>query len=121
MYWLTAPADIKRRYSIAERNDIMSTPSIYEYGGEPVTTSRAVAEQFGKQHKNVIRNIESIIVELNQFKTEPVNGGELKIEPSLTESRDFAARNFFLTEYTMQQQHGRAPGINNYTIVGNRI
>ena len=40
-------------------------PSVYEYGGEPVTTSRAVAEQFGKKHKNVVQNIENIIAELN--------------------------------------------------------
>ena len=30
-------------------------PMITERDGIPVTTSRAVAEQFGKQHKNVYR------------------------------------------------------------------
>ena len=50
-------------------------PSIYEYGGEPVTTSRAIAEQFGKQHKHVIQSIESIVAELNGngLNFEPVN------------------------------------------------
>lgn len=46
---------------------------ICEYKGEAVTTSRAVAEQFGKQHKNVIQSIESIIEELNRLNFEPVN------------------------------------------------
>lgn len=46
---------------------------ICEYKGEAVTTSRAVAEQFGKQHKNVIQSIESIIEELNRLKNQPVN------------------------------------------------
>lgn len=83
-------------------------PSVYEYGGEPVTTSRAVAEQFGKQHKNVVQNIESIIAELNgcglNFQPTPTdNGGELKIEQTAAINREFAARNFFLTEYTDEQ------------------
>lgn len=94
-----------------------SLPSIYEYGGEPVTTSRAVAEQFGKQHKNVVRDIESIITELNgcglnfQPANEPnfglVNG--LNFEPVEidTANRDFAARNFFLTEYTDEKGEPR--------------
>lgn len=75
-------------------------PSIYEYGGEPVTTSRAIAEQFGKEHKNVVRDIESIITELNGngLNFEPVS--ELNFEPA---NREFAARNFFLTEYTDEQ------------------
>lgn len=90
-----------------------SLPSIYEYGGEPVTTSRAVAEQFGKQHKNVVQNIESIIAELNgsglNFQPTPTdNGGELNFEPANEPNfqpvnREFAARNFFLTEYTDEQ------------------
>lgn len=46
---------------------------ICEYKGEAVTTSRAVAEQFGKQHKNVIQSIESIIEELNRLKNQPVS------------------------------------------------
>lgn len=43
-------------------------PMITERDGIPVTTSRAVAEQFGKQHKNVIRDIETLI---SQLKIEP--------------------------------------------------
>lgn len=101
-------------------------PSIYEYGGEPVTTSRAIAEQFGKQHQHIIRNIESIISELNGTPnfgesaegasknglTPIENGGASKIgltptcaefSADLTINREFAARNFFLTEYTDTQ------------------
>lgn len=54
-------------------------PMITERDGIPVTTSRAVAEQFGKQHKNVIRDIETLI-------------SKLKIEPA---TADFAELNFF--------------------------
>ena len=46
---------------------------ICEYKGEAVTTSRAVAEQFGKQHAHVIRDIENIISQLNQSKIGAVN------------------------------------------------
>lgn len=100
-----------------------SLPSIYEYGGEPVTTSRAVAEQFGKRHDHIVRDIESIITELNSapnfgaagvlnfegasglnFQPTPTdNGGELKIEQTAAINREFAAHNFFLTEYTDEQ------------------
>lgn len=45
-------------------------PMITERDGIPVTTSRAVAEQFGKAHKNVIRDIETLI---SQLKIEPAN------------------------------------------------
>lgn len=86
-----------------------SLPNIYEYGGEPVTTSRAVAEQFEKRHDNVIKNIESIIAELN--------GGALNFEETTTDNgnalnfeavnREFAAHNFFLTEYTDEKGERR--------------
>ena len=33
-------------------------------GGQPFTTSRAVAERFGKHHKNVLRDIEAVCVDL---------------------------------------------------------
>lgn len=36
-------------------------PMITERDGIPVTTSRAVAEQFGKNHKEVLRAIENTI------------------------------------------------------------
>ena len=95
---------------------------ICEYKGEAVTTSRAVAEQFGKQHKNVIQSIESIIEELNRLKNQPVNPenelnapkiqpvnpeneiNALKIEAvkpeNDTQTAEFADRNFILSEYT---------------------
>lgn len=67
---------------------------ICEYNGEAVTTSRAVAEQFGKQHKNVIQSIEEIISQLNGLKNQPVN------PETDTQTAEFAERNFFLSEYT---------------------
>ena len=84
-----------------------SLPSIYEYGGEPVTTSRAVAEQFGKRHDHIVRDIESIITELNSAPNFGA-ANELNFEPANEPNfqpvnRDFAARNFFLTEYTDEQ------------------
>lgn len=58
-------------------------PMITEQNGRPVTTSRAVAEQFGKRHKNILRDIEALTA-------------ELKIEPS---TAAFAERNFLPTTY----------------------
>lgn len=41
-------------------------PMITERDGIPVTTSRAVAEQFGKNHKEVLRAIENTITQLKE-------------------------------------------------------
>ena len=41
-------------------------PMITERDGIPVTTSRAVAEQFGKNHKEVLRAIETTITQLKE-------------------------------------------------------
>ncbi len=41
-------------------------PMITERDGIPVTTSRAVAEQFGKAHRNILRDIEKLIQDLEQ-------------------------------------------------------
>lgn len=105
---------------------------ICEYKGEAVTTSRAVAEQFGKQHSHVIRDIENIISQLNQSKIGAVNPeneiseskiglangteneiSQSKIEPAkneptqpkfgLSEIEEFADRNFIISEYTDEQ------------------
>lgn len=45
-------------------NDLL--PMVMEHDGVPVTTSRAVAEQFNKQHKHVLRDIQQIIEQLNE-------------------------------------------------------
>lgn len=69
-------------------------PMITEKDGVPVTTSRVVAEQFGKQHKHILRDIEALI---SQLRSEP--------STSSTESRfglstaAFAEENFLLTTY----------------------
>ena len=41
-------------------------PMITERDGIPVTTSRAVAEQFGKNHKEVLMAIENTITQLKE-------------------------------------------------------
>lgn len=46
-------------------DEIMILPMITERDGVPVTTSRALADHFGKQHKNVLRDIENTIAQLN--------------------------------------------------------
>lgn len=78
---------------------------ICEYNGEAVTTSRAVAEQFGKQHKHVIRDIENIISQLrnepSDLETEPTQPNFGLSNPETdTQTAEFAERNFFLSEYT---------------------
>lgn len=70
-------------------------PMITERDGIPVTTSRVVAEQFGKQHKNVLRDIEELI---NQLKSELVT--EDFNHPKIGEvTRTFAEENFITTTY----------------------
>lgn len=39
---------------------------VFESNGKPLTTSRFVAEQFEKQHNNILRDIDGIISDLNQ-------------------------------------------------------
>lgn len=77
------------------------TPFITERDGIPVTTSRAVAEQFGKRHDNVIHAIEELLEELNALKIKAVDGDSEQTEPALISpgNSDFAAQNFLLTEY----------------------
>lgn len=45
--------------------------------GQPFTTSRAIAERFGKHHKNVLRDIEKLLAELPDSEF-----GRLNFEPS---------------------------------------
>jgi Rha family phage regulatory protein len=47
-------------------DEIMILPIITERDGVPVTTSRALADHFGKRHDNVLRDIENTIDQLNQ-------------------------------------------------------
>lgn len=67
---------------------------ICEYNGEAVTTSRAVAEQFGKRHDHVVRDIEEIISQLSDPNFGAAN-------PNFEhQTADFAEHNFILSEYT---------------------
>lgn len=45
-------------------NPLAAAQSLFLDPGHPVTTSRQVAERFGKRHKNVLRAIENILAEI---------------------------------------------------------
>lgn len=47
-------------------DEIMILPMIAEYQGRPVTTSRIVAEHFGKRHDSVLRDIANLREQLEQ-------------------------------------------------------
>lgn len=70
-------------------------PMITEKDGVPVTTSRVVAEQFGKQHGHVLRDIEDLI---NQLKSEPVADDPNQSKNGAV-TRTFAEENFITTMY----------------------
>ena len=83
------------------------TPFITERDGIPVTTSRAVAEQFGKRHTEVLRAIDSLLEDLNLSERKIASANlendadNIAVLPSPTS--DFAAQNFLLVEYTDAQ------------------
>lgn len=85
-------------------------PLIIEHDGEALTTSRAVAESFGKQHKHIIRAIEQILAdgaELSQPKIglanpENSSGDEPKIglnASTQNTASEFLKANFIEAEY----------------------
>lgn len=74
-------------------------PMITERRGQPVTTSRAVAEQFGKQHAHVLRDIDNLIFAL---KNADDDRGQSKIGES-SEGAEFARNNFMEASYINQQ------------------
>lgn len=63
-------------------------PIVLEKDGVPVTTSRAVADQFGKRHDSVIRDIENL---LNLHKS---------VEIGSDTAKDFLKQNFAEATYT---------------------
>lgn len=76
------------REGAAGMNELL--PMITERDRVPVTTSRAVAEQFGKQHKNVIQSIDGLRAtldetedgrEFNRLNFQPVTLPDAKGEP----------------------------------------
>ena len=73
-----------RRYIFTMNDIILSTQN-----GEPVASSRDVAKRFGKEHRNVMRDIENLMSE-----------GVLKIEQTPL---------FFKSEYTHPQNHQKYP------------
>jgi Rha family phage regulatory protein len=44
-------------------NPLAARQSLFAHHGHPITTSREVAKRFGKQHKNVLRAIEQVLVD----------------------------------------------------------
>ena len=77
-------------------------PMITERDGVPVTTSRVVAEQFGKRHDNVLQSIEALLEDLrsssNALKNQEVN--QLNFEPVKdTSGLQFAEQNFLPITY----------------------
>lgn len=67
---------------------------VYKHDGQPAVSSRDVAEQFGKEHKHVLRDIENL-----------TGGGESKIGPSsnLTAENSAIKNMFWKDEYTTVQ------------------
>lgn len=78
-------------------------PFITERDGVPVTTSRAVAEQFGKSHKHVLEAIDNLTAQLinaDQELTEPKNRLSTSLsEEAKEEAIAFANSNFEASEY----------------------
>ena len=59
-------------------------PIVFEQGGQALTTSREIADYFGKAHKNVVRDIRNTLEQLEQTP----------------EGQEFSRLNFELTYYT---------------------
>lgn len=68
-------------------------PLIIEHDGEALTTSRAVAESFGKRHDNIIHAIEQILADGLELENEP---SHLKIKAANPENNSGDGRNFAL-------------------------
>ncbi|KMQ77384.1 hypothetical protein ABY58_14830 [Edwardsiella ictaluri] len=70
----------------------LSSPKVTIHGGRAITTSIAVAEFFGKQHKNVIQKIETLDCspEFNGLNFQPVKYTDAKGEkrPSYEMTKD---------------------------------
>lgn len=73
-------------------NDLLILPMITERDGVPVTTSRAVAEHFGKRHDHVLRDIERIRKELDDPAADST-------APNLGALTEFNRLNFEPVEY----------------------
>lgn len=48
---------------INEMNNLVASIDVKEYEGQPVVSSREVANNFGKKHKHVLESIENIKAE----------------------------------------------------------
>lgn len=83
-------------------NDLIKTHGLSERKGEPVVSSRKVAEIFGKEHKNVLRDIEDYISSVYENILDL--DGNLKKLDEIREKYSIGKLMYFdlmLTEYTM--------------------
>lgn len=92
-------------------------PIVFEKDGQALTTSREVAESFGKRHDNIIHAIEQILADGLELENEPSHlkikaanpeGGGLNFQPAkLTQGgitvAEFLESNFRVSEYTDAQ------------------
>ena len=86
-------------------------PLIIEHEGEALTTSRAVAENFGKQHKDILKAIENLLADgealgderknaPNSPKSNQRNFAPVDLISGKPAVSEFLAANFRLSEYT---------------------
>ena len=62
-------------------------PIVFEQGGQALTTSREIADYFGKAHRGILRDIRNTLEQLEQTP----------------DGREFSEHNFVLTYYTDEQ------------------
>ena len=62
-------------------------PIVFEQGGQALTTSREIADYFGKAHRGILRDIRNTLEQLDQTP----------------EGREFSEHNFVLTYYADEQ------------------
>lgn len=91
---------------MSDGKPVSTKPKLFLRNGRVVVSSLAVAEQFGKSHKNVLRAIELTRSQLlggDRLKSEPISasvaedGGRLKSEPSSPLLAVGAAQEFLAT------------------------
>ena len=82
-------------------------PEVIERDGQPITTSRAVAECFGKQHFHVVRDIESIKEQLAASKLRALELANPKLDSLKNDGSEFFYANFMQETYIDAQGKAR--------------
>lgn len=93
-------------------NPLAARQSLFTDHGQALTTSRAVAERFGKRHDHVVRDIKKLIAELDDLDISLPKIGEsdsqfslAKIGGSDSQNQLFSLRNF--AQSTYQNSRGK--------------